>query len=91
MPSESGVTSSSSMSFVASEPPPRMLACTAAPSATTSSGFRSMCGVRAEEFLHQCADLRNARRSADQHDFVDLLGLEAGIFQGLLAGTTSDR
>ena len=43
MPSERGVTSSSSMSRL---PVIRMSACTAAPSATTSSGFSSLCGVR---------------------------------------------
>ena len=44
MPSESGVTSSSSISSVAFDAPARMSACTAAPSATTSSGFSSVCG-----------------------------------------------
>ena len=43
MPSDSGVTSSSSISR---RPLMRMSACTAAPSATTSSGLRSLCGVR---------------------------------------------
>ena len=43
MPSESGVTSSSSISRL---PVIRMSACTAAPSATTSSGLSSLCGVR---------------------------------------------
>ena len=43
MPSDSGVTSSSSISRL---PVTRMSACTAAPSATTSSGFSSLCGVR---------------------------------------------
>ena len=32
------------------------------------------------------ANLRNARRAADQHDFVNLFGLETGVFQRLLAG-----
>src|SRR5229473_1816157 len=45
MPSDNGVTSSSSISFT---PPSRMSACTAAPSATTSSGFSSVCGWRAK-------------------------------------------
>ena len=43
IPSESGVTSSSSMSVM---PPARICAWTAAPSATTSSGFMRLCGVR---------------------------------------------
>src|SRR3989442_10686036 len=42
MPSDSGVTSSSSISRL---PVMRMSACTAAPSATTSSGLSSLCGV----------------------------------------------
>ena len=42
MPSDSGVTSSSSMSVM---PPARICACTAAPSATTSSGLSWLCGV----------------------------------------------
>ena len=43
MPSDSGVTSSSSMSRL---PVTRMSAWTAAPRATTSSGLSSVCGVR---------------------------------------------
>jgi len=43
IPSESGVTSSSSMSVM---PPARICAWTAAPRATTSSGFMRLCGVR---------------------------------------------
>src|SRR5579883_1657519 len=45
MPKESGVTSSSSIFCT---PRSRMLACTAAPSATTSSGFSSVCGLRSK-------------------------------------------
>ena len=46
-------------------------------------------GVRlaVEQIFHERANLRDARRAADQHDFVNLLGLEAGVFQSLLAGT----
>src|SRR5437899_1905906 len=43
MPSDSGVTSSKSISRL---PVMRMSAWTAAPSATTSSGFNSLCGAR---------------------------------------------
>ena len=82
MPSDSGVTSSSSISRL---PVIRMSACTAAPSATTSSGFSSLCGVRAEQLADQPADQRNARRAADQHDFVDLRRLEAGVGERLAA------
>ena len=45
-----------------------------------------MCGSRLEQILHQRAHFRDARRTADQHDFVNLLGLEVRIFQSLLAG-----
>ena len=47
IPRESGVTSSSSISRF---PVTRMSACTAAPSATTSSGFCSLCGVLPNRF-----------------------------------------
>ena len=73
IPSESGVTSSSSMSRL---PVMRMSAWTAAPSATTSSGFSSLCGVLAEQFADQTTDQRNARGAADQHDLVNLRGRE---------------
>ena len=47
-----------------------------------------------EQLFHQLADSRNARGAAHQHDFVDLLRLEAGIFQRLLHradGAVDDR
>ena len=76
---------------MAFEPPSRMCACTAAPSATTSSGLSSVWGflprcAELEDLISQTTDERNARRAADENDFVDLLGREAGVFQGLLAG-----
>ena len=56
------------------EPPPRMLACTAAPRATTSSGFSSVCGfARRTVLFDQLADQRNAGGAADENNFVDLL------------------
>ena len=82
MPSDSGVTSSSSMSRL---PVIRMSACTAAPSATTSSGFSSLCGVRPNSSSTLPAHERNARRAADQDDLVDLRRLEAGVGQRLPA------
>ena len=92
MPSESGVTSSSSISSVACEAPARMSACTAAPSATTSSGFNSVCGFlpRALSRKRSSTRARTAgilRRSADQNHFVDLLRRDAGVGHGLLART----
>ena len=45
-------------------------------------------GVRfaLEQFFDQRANFGNARGAADEHDFVDLFRLQAGIFQRLLAG-----
>jgi len=51
MPSESGVTSSSSKSFTSPASTP---ACTAAPTATTSSGFTPLCGSRPKRSLTIC-------------------------------------
>ena len=51
MPSESGVTSSSSKSFTS---PPSTPPCTAAPTATTSSGFTPLCGSRAKSSRTTC-------------------------------------
>src|ERR1700694_3202808 len=86
MPSESGVTSSNSMFFT---PWSRMLACTAAPSATTSSGFSSICGLRSKKSWTVrgvsgvrgavAADQRRARGAADENDFVHVRGLELGV------------
>ena len=75
------------MSLVASEPPPRMLACTAAPSATTSSGFRSVCGLR---WNSSSTSARTRGMRVDpptSTDFIDLLGLVTGILHRLLHGT----
>jgi hypothetical protein len=63
-----------------------MLACTAAPSATTSSGFRVRVRLALKHFLPPAREPRNARRSADQHDFIDLFRRKVRIFQRLLAG-----
>ncbi len=41
----------------------------------------------AEELLHELLDARHARLSADQNDFVDLAGVNAGVFHRLLART----
>ena len=75
MPSESGVTSSSSMSRL---PVTRMCGLDRRRrAATTSSGFRSACGVRPNSSSHRPAHQRDARRAADQHDLVDLRRLAA--------------
>ena len=39
-----------------------------------------------EDLISEAADERNARRAADEDDFIDLLGREAGILQGLRTG-----
>ena len=62
-----------------------MLACTAAPRATTSSGFKINVRFALEQIFHQSAHFRNTRGSADEDDFVNLFGLEPSIFQRLLA------
>ena len=60
--------------LVASDRAARMSACTAAPRATTSSGFSSQCGSRPEQLADQLPHPRNARGAAYQYHFVDLLG-----------------
>ena len=40
----------------------------------------------AEQLFHKSANFRDARGTADEDYFVNLFGLEAGIFQRLLAG-----
>ena len=89
MPSESGVTSSSSRSSVAAEPPARICACTAAPSATTSSGLSSVWGflpraLRLKSSSTKVADGGDPRRAADEDDFVDGIRRQLRILQRLL-------
>ena len=60
-----------------------MLACTAAPRATTSSGFRSQCGSRWKSLSHQLAHARNPGRAADEDGFVDLGRREACVLHRL--------
>ena len=74
MPSESGVTSSSSTSFTS---PPSTPPWIAAPIATTSSGLTDLLRLLAEEVLHDLLDLRDAGRAADQDDLVDRLRARA--------------
>ena len=55
-----------------------------------------MCGflpraLEMEEIVHQLAHRGNSRGAAHQHHFVDLLGRDAGVGQGLLAGTGGAR
>ena len=82
MPSESGVTSSRSRSLTSPDSTP---ACTAAPTATTSSGFTPLCGSLPNRSFTICWTRRDAGRPADEHDFIDLLRRDAGVGQRLLA------
>ncbi len=91
MPSESGVTSRSTTFCTA---PERMPAWMVAPRATASSGFCEVLGSLAENLGDEAADERHARLAADEDDFVEVLGLEAGIGQraaAVGAGALDDR
>ena len=83
MPSDSGVTSSSSTSLTSPCSTPAWMA---APIATTSSGFTPLCGSRPNRLLHGLLHLRHAGLAADQHDLVDVGGLQPGVLQRRLAG-----
>ena len=77
MPSDSGITSSSSQSSPCGRLPASRLAWIAAPSATTSSGSRLVSGVAAEELADRAPHLRHARRAADHHHALDVVGRRA--------------
>ena len=83
MPSESGVTSSSSTSLTSPASTPAWIA---APIATTSSGLTPLCGSLPKNSFTSFWMLRHARLAADEHDLVDVLGLEPGVLQRLLHG-----
>ena len=82
MPSESGVTSSSSISRL---PVTRMSACTAAPSATTSSGFSSLCGVRpnSSSTMRRTSGMRVEPPTSTTSSICD--GCSAGVGERLAA------
>ncbi len=82
MPSDSGVTSSSSMSVM---PPARICACTAAPSATTSSGLSWLCGVLPKSSCTRLPHQRHPGGAAHQHHLVDVGRRQAGVGQRLPA------
>ena len=63
-----------------------MSAWTAAPSATTSSGFSSVCGVRPNSSPTRATDQRDAGRAADKPDLVDLRRVELRVGERLAAG-----
>ncbi len=90
MPSESGVTSSSTMFCTA---PERMPAWMVAPRATASSGFCEASGSRRNISATNCADQRHARLAADEDDVVEIGGRELGIgerAQAMLARALDD-
>ena len=47
-------------------------------------GVDALVRLLAEQVLDDLLHLRDARRAADQHDFVDLRGVDAGVGQRLL-------
>ena len=46
-------------------------------------GVDALVGLLAEEVLDELLDLRHAGHAADEHDLVDVLGLEPGVLEGL--------
>ena len=81
IPSVSGVTSSSSRSDF--DPSSSCAPWMAAPTATTSSGIHALVAFLAEDVFHDLLHARHAGHAADQHDFVDLVRLVAGVLQRL--------
>ena len=73
MPSDSGVTSSSSTSLTSPLSTPPWIA---APTATTSSGFTPLCGSLPKYSFTSCWIFGDARRAADEHDLVDVRRLQ---------------
>ena len=69
MPSDSGVTSSSSTSLTS---PCNTPAWIAAPTATTSSGLTPLCGSRPKKLLHGVDDFGHAGHAADQDHLGDV-------------------
>jgi hypothetical protein len=82
MPSDSGVTSSSSTSLTSPCSTPPWIA---APTATASSGLTSA-RLLAEELLDLVLHLGHAGHAADQDHVVDVADLDAGILDGDAAG-----
>jgi hypothetical protein len=62
----------------------------AAPTATTSSGL-SPCAALFEELPDELLDAWNAGRSADEYDFVDLLGVRLASWRARLHGPWSSQ
>ena len=44
-------------------------------------------GAEMEDVVGEAADQGDTRRTTDENDFVDLLGGDGGVFEGLQAGT----
>ena len=81
MPSDSGVTSSSSTSLTS---PVEHAALDGRADRHDFVRIDALVRLLAEELAHQLLDLRHARRAADQHDLVDLRRVDAGVGQRLL-------
>ena len=56
----------------------------AAPTATTSSGLTPLCGLLADQLLDLRLHGRHAGHAADEHDVVDLRGVEPRVGERLL-------
>jgi hypothetical protein len=78
MPSESGVTSSSSTFF---SEPLSMPAWMTAPSATASSGFLRGVGLATEDLRHKLPHERHACAATDEDHGIEFLRLHFGIAQ----------
>ena len=82
MPSDSGVTSSSSTSLHFAG---QHAALNGGADGDDFVGVDALVRLLAEDLLDQLLHLGHARRAADQHDLVDLAGLQLGVLQGLHA------
>ena len=82
MPSDSGVTSSSSTSLTSPCSTPAWIA---APIGNDLVGVDALVRLLAEQLLHDLLDLRHAGHAADQDHFVDLGRREAGVLDRLPA------
>ena len=83
MPSDSGVTSSSSMSLTS---PAQHAALDRGADRHHLVRVDALVRLLAEEVLDQLLDRRDAGRAADQHDLVDVLGVEPASFSAFLLG-----
>ena len=94
IPSESGVTSSSSIFSRGFGTAAKDVGLHGRAESDNFVGIQSGVRFAVKQFFHESANLGNARRSTDQDDFVDLFGLEIRVLESLLAradGAIDDR